>query len=228
MHEGAVVQMTTEWLATQLRARLTEAQAAWLTRAVELAADGRQSSLLQVYTEASRQLGSLPLLGAESLEPLFKQWSVTDAGRLRLLRARFDSNTSTQAATDAAECFEQGDSHEQQSWLRGAAYLPDPAYFLPLVIDACRTNILPLFEAITCENPYPARYFPEHNFNQLVLKALFNGVALARIHGLAGRANAQLARMASDYADERRAAGRAVPPDIHLALSGAAVRGIDS
>ena len=55
-----------------------------------------------------------------------------------------------------------------------AALLPDPERFCASSIDACRTNILPLFEAVACENPYPARYFPERNFNQMVLKAMFN------------------------------------------------------
>jgi hypothetical protein len=83
--------------------------------------------------------------------------------------------------------------------------------------DTCRTNILPLFESISCENPYPAHYFPELNFNQMVLKAMFNGIALARIVGLAGRHNAELTRMSNDYAAERTAAGRSVPADIDLA-----------
>ncbi len=89
---------------------------------------------------------------------------------------------------------------------------------LPQAVDACRTSIQPLFEAIACDNPYPAGHFPELNFNQMVLKALFNGVALSRIVGLQGRLNPEMSRMAGDYAAERRAAGRAVPADIDLAM----------
>ena len=44
-----------------------------------------------------------------------------------------------------------------------------------------------------------------------------NSIAIGRIVGLRGRMNPELARMASDYAAERRAAGRSVPPDIALA-----------
>jgi hypothetical protein len=55
------------------------------------------------------------------------------------------------------------------------------------------------------------------------MKSLFNGVPLARIVGLAGRRNAELSRMAADYAAERRAAGRTIPADIGLAAPGAAV-----
>jgi hypothetical protein len=148
-------------------------------------------------------------------------WTVEDAGRLLfLLTRREHAKDAARFAADATACYEQGDTREQQSWLRGVALLPDPEQYLPVAVDACRTNILPLFEAISCDNAYPARYFPERNFNQMVLKALFNNVALARIQGLADRANPELARMASDYAAERRAAGRSVPGDIALAMTG--------
>jgi hypothetical protein len=118
----------------------------------------------------------------------------------------------------ATECYELGDAREQQSWLKAVGLLPRPERFLAVAVDACRTNILPLFESIACENPYSSRYFPERNFNQLVLKALFMGVALTRIVGLSSRLNPHLSRMAGDYAAELRAAGRAVPGDLPLAL----------
>jgi hypothetical protein len=72
----------------------------------------------------------------------------------------------------------------------------------------------PVFEAIACENPYPAAYFPELNFNQMVLKAAFIGIALERILGLDARVTPELSRMGSDYASERRAAGHPVPADL--------------
>ena len=101
-----------------------------------------------------------------------------------------------------------------------AFLLPAPERFLETAVDACRSHIQPLFEAIARENPYPARYFPELNFNQMVLKALFTGVALARVIGCDGRVTSELSRMAADYASERRAAGRSVPPDIGMLTAG--------
>ena len=112
------------------------------------------------------------------------------------------------------ECYQQGDSREQQSWLRGLNLLPGRGRFLDAAVDACRTNIVPLLEAIACENPYPAAHFPELNFNQMVLKSLFNAIRMERILGLESRFNPELSRMADDYASEREAAGRDVPPDI--------------
>jgi hypothetical protein len=112
------------------------------------------------------------------------------------------------------ECFLQGDTRERQAVLRTVALLPDPARFVPLAVDACRTSVQPVFEAIACENPFPALYFSEQSFNQMVLKAVFIEVAVERILGLTARITPELRRMAADYASERRAAGRSVPDDV--------------
>jgi len=107
-----------------------------------------------------------------------------------------------------------GGMRERQAILRVLALLPHPERFLAIALDACRTSTQPVFEAIACENPYPAAHFPEPSFNQMVLKAVFTGVALARILDLDRRRTPELARMAGDYAAERRAAGRSVPADL--------------
>jgi hypothetical protein len=214
-----------EFLRTAVRSRGDSAARIWFDEALTQLADDT-GELVASYTKA-RRLGRAPLSlsaaeknGAAQLLPdvQFDHWTLEDAGRAALLlsaaTARPDS--FVRAATD---CYDQGDSAEQQSWLKSTALLPEPDQLLAIVIDACRTNILPLFEAIACENPFPARHFPERNFNQMVLKALFNKVALSRITGLAGRRNADLTRMAADYASERRAAGRMDPTDIGLAMT---------
>jgi hypothetical protein len=213
-----------EILELRVRAGLNEAAAGWFAKASGAAATGDRTALLRAYTEASRYLGRLPLPAGEATssapETRFNHWALEDAGRLVLLLKRHRAESSESFAADAIACYEMGDTREQQSWLRAVAFLPDAHRYLALVIDACRTNILPLFEAVACENPYPGRYFPEPNFNQMVLKALFNNVALARIEALSERVNPDLARMAADYAAERRAAGRSIPADIGLAMAG--------
>jgi hypothetical protein len=116
----------------------------------------------------------------------------------------------------ATSCFRAGDNEERRAVLRALPLLPEPARFVDLAVDACRTNVVPIFEAIACENPFPARHFPELHYNQMVLKAVFLGVRLARVIGLGERLTPELARMADDYAAERRAAGRNVPEDLAL------------
>ena len=217
-------------LQSALHARTSGEAARWFDGALRQAAEGPREALLRAYTEASLRLGRLPLAmpaeadfpppGAEGLA--LDHWTLEDAAREIFLLARADVLSPEAFEADARACFEMGDAREQLSWLRGVILLPAPERFLMLVIDACRTNILPLFEAVACENPYPRLYFPERNFNQVVMKALFNGVRLERIVGLPARVNTELARMATDFAAERRAAGRPVPADIGLAMTGAA------
>lgn len=211
-----------------LRARIPEAGRAWLDR--ELAAAGGRSldALARACTSAPRFVGRAPLalteaeaarIAAIDPELTLERWTMEDAARAALLLASAAADPAAFPAL-ASGCYEQGDAREQQSWLRALPLLPSADRFTALAIDACRTNIVPLFESIACENPFPARFFEERNFNQLVLKALFNGIAMARITGLERRLNGELSRMASDYVRERRAASRAVPADIWTVISG--------
>lgn len=206
----------------------------WLTPSTAAAVAGSTPDLLQLYTEASRRVppgafvsdASASSLPDDATQIRQGQWTGVDAARAVLLLAKADAVTPEQFFDAAVACYEHGDATEQRSWLRAVALLPDPRRFLDLVIDACRTNIVPNFEAVACENPYPARYFPDNNFNQLVMKAMFNGIRLERVTGLPTRANPDLARMAADFAAERRAAGRPVPIDIEMAVVGAEQRGL--
>jgi hypothetical protein len=112
------------------------------------------------------------------------------------------------------ELFYRGDNLEKQAVLRALILLPEPARFLQLGVDACRAHVQTVFEAVACDNPYPAAHFSDMQFNQMVLKALFTGAAIERIANWKLRNNPELVRMAGDFADERRAARRLVPPDI--------------
>jgi hypothetical protein len=212
-------------LLEMVRPRLSGEAWQWLEQALQESAGATLDALAVLYTRAAAKVGTTALSGVAAapdsrqpdVEPRFEGWTVADAARAALLLTVAERNRDGFVEA-AVACFERGDSAEQLSWLKSTAVLPLPDRFLLTVIDACRTSILPLFEAVACDNPYPSQHFPERNFNQLVLKALFNGVALSRIVGLSGRLNAELTRMAGDYADERRAAGRAVPADIGLAM----------
>ncbi len=204
-----------------LKARLSTQQLTWLTETSE-------ALLLSRYTAASRRLGkaALQLQPGEKARLLelnpdleLDHWGIDEAGRAVLLLNAAASMPDDDYERVVLQCYEFGDSRERQSWLRALSILPRCERFLSMAIDACRTNIIPLFEAIACENPYPARYFPELNFNQMVLKCMFNQVALRRIVGLKSRLNPELSRMATHYAAERKAAGREVPTDTGMVMS---------
>lgn len=89
--------------------------------------------------------------------------------------------------------------------------LPYPEQFRLQAAEGVRSNMTAVFNAVALQNPYPAEYFDDIAWNQMVLKALFVGSSLDLIQGLEKRANPTLAQMLTDYAHERRSAKRSVP-----------------
>lgn len=120
--------------------------------------------------------------------------------------------------------YQRGDAAEKHAVLVALPTLDDPARgrasagdsLLPLVWDALRTNDTRLVAAAL--GPYAARHLDDPAWRQGVVKALFTGVPLAGVAGLADRTDGELRRMVRDLAAERRAAGREVPPDALLVV----------
>lgn len=204
--------------------RLEQPAREWLARtSAAIGAAPDHGAFLEAFTAAARRLGrarlapteeeTARLAGAGVSWPI-GTWGADELGRVALLvtAAAHWPEAELEALVEA--CYRQADGAEREAMLRALPLLSAPERFLGIAVDACRSHIQPLFDAIACENPYPALHFPELNFNQLVLKALFTGVPLQRILGLEGRVTPELRRMAAGYASERRAAGRSVPPDI--------------
>jgi hypothetical protein len=112
------------------------------------------------------------------------------------------------------QLFETGDLYEQQALFAALPVLPFQKELIPRAIDGLRTNISLVFDAIALNNPFPATYFPEANWNQMVLKAIFMQRPLYQIQELESRRNLALADIARDFAHERWAAGRDVMPEL--------------
>jgi hypothetical protein len=141
-------------------------------------------------------------------------WSLVDYTRAALVSAALDQLPEAEQPQFVLQLFEAGEMGEQVSVLRTLSLLPGPERFVETGLQACRANALDVFEAMVCENPFLAAHFPPLNFNQAVMKAIFQGVSVRRIEGLEARITAELKRMAAGYASERRAAGRPVPADV--------------
>lgn len=142
--------------------------------------------------------------------------------RVALLLLACEGLSPGQQAELVGGLFRTGDNQERCAVLTALAILPAPEAHRETAVEACRTNVREVFEAIACDNEYPARWFSDAQFNQMVMKAVFSGIPLARVRGLELRLNAELRRMADDYAAERRAAGRPVPADLALVETGRA------
>ncbi|MFD6415267.1 EboA domain-containing protein [Streptomyces sp. NPDC060194] len=183
---------------------------------VEAALDEKAVSWLDAaLTEASVGLPTWQLSFAaagRATDPRLED----DVRVLILAEARPDPATLT-------TLYHQGTPAERRAVLTALPALVTTADAVPLVEDALRTNDTTLVAAAV--GPYAAAHLDPHAWRHAVLKCLFTGVRLAAVADLDRRAagDAELARMLSDFAAERTAAGRPVPDDLPhvLAVSGA-------
>ncbi|WP_428951238.1 EboA domain-containing protein [Streptomyces sp. cg35] len=191
-------------LRAQLDTTLTGAARAWLDQALAEAAahtgtrDEKAPPVWELrFAEAGRRTGQ----------------DHADATRVLLLHAaRADTDTLTRL-------YAQGTAAERCAVLTSLPHLVPGPEGLPLVEDALRTNDTRLVAAAV--GPYAAEHLPAHHWRHAVLKCLFTGVSVDAVAELWRRAHgdAELARMLDDFAQERTAAGRSVPEDLHRVLT---------
>ncbi|MDX2540363.1 EboA domain-containing protein [Streptomyces sp. WI04-05B] len=181
---------------------LTPEARVWLDTALaQVAAD--PTTVRALFPAVRRNCGRAPLPDGRTVD---------EAARALLLAAL---PLHGQALVDEVTALHRyGDPAEQRAVLRALPQL-DPertGRFLDLVRQTLRGNDTTLIEAAL--GPYAADHLPSDEYRQAVLKCVFCEIPLARVAGLDDRADAELARMLTDFAHERTAAGRPVPEDI--------------
>jgi len=199
---AALATATPAELRDHLVALLDEPARGWLRRALdEAAAHPGTHGPISVWelriAEAGRRCGPVH----------------ADAARVLILHA-------ARADADAlARVYYQGTGAERRAVLYALPHLVPGREGLPLVEDALRTNDTRLLTAAV--GPYAARHLDAHAWRHAVLKCLFTGVPVDAVADLDRRAHrdSELARMLTDYAAERTAAGRTVPADLHRVLT---------
>jgi len=211
-----------ELLVRWLRRQLSPEAMTWLEKSLaQLRTSGKDADLYMAVSLAARKAGKADLALSEAdvrdaqaaragWDP--RGWSADQAARVALLLS-LDNDPGR-----LSRCLDQlcitADVSELAAFYRGLPLYPDPPRYLARATEGLRTNMKNVFEAIAHRNPYPSEQFPEAAWNQMVLKAVFIGLALWPIANLDRRANAALARMLRDYAHERWAAGRPVSPEL--------------
>jgi hypothetical protein len=108
------------------------------------------------------------------------------------------------------DLFSVAEMNEQVSLYSALPVLPYPELWDKRCAEGIRSNIGSVLEAIMYRNPYPAEQLDEAAWNQMVLKAFFMDKQVRQIQGLDERANKELTRILTDYAKERKTAGRSV------------------
>lgn len=208
-----------EFLKKALEANAEPASLSWLAEQAEkIKTSSSPNPFFLAFSRASRYFKKEAVSWTESATVSLPEgvdptaWDSLQVARIYLVLQLPFQNESWQAILQ--QLFETADMYEQQALYAALPVLPYQEELVGRAIEGCRTNMSLVFDAIALHNPYPAHFFPEANWNQLVLKAIFMQRPLYCIHQLDQRRNPALAAMATDFAHERWAAGRAVMPEL--------------
>lgn len=156
---------------------------------------------------------------SEEVQDRYPQYTRITAMSLKDMMKSMAIETSCNSWTGAPESFSRllttlfqtGEIREQQLILLVLPLLRSKERFLPIATEATRTNIVPVFSSIALQNPFPQEHFTEHQWNQMVLKAIFVGCDISKIDGLQSRHNDALSETIFQYVKERHSASRTVP-----------------
>lgn len=142
----------------------------------------------------------------------------------RLVRVYFllllEQPSNPSSTSQIETLFDTAEINESIALFSALPLFNQPENWMHRATEAVRSNIGDVFNSFAFANPYPATYFTELAFNQVVLKCIFNDKPIHLIQGIDQRANQALADTLSDFAHERWAAGRTVPAHVwHLVVN---------
>ena len=212
----------TELLHSWITPRVEPAALAWLDDRAKTIATGDKKALFLGFGMVPRKVGKADLAlteaelaQAEAARPGWnpRGWSLDQLARTFLVLS-FPSDDAALYVQTLDQLFQAGEVGELVSLYQALPLLPNPASHVLRTAEGIRSNIKSVFCAIAHQNPYPAEQLNDEQWNQLVLKCLFIDVPLDPLIGLDRRANAKLMTTLIDFAHERRAAHRPIPPDL--------------
>lgn len=205
-----------------LQPRLEPAAWDWLLQQSTTVAQGDKKALFLSFGLVPRKVGKSDVVltpGELELSARIRpgwdprQWTVDEMARV-LLALRFPADDAAAYVAVLDQVFAAAEVQELIALYQGLPLYPHQSAHRWRCAEGQRSNIPAVFMAIAHHNPFPSEQLDDAQWNQLILKSLFIGVSLNPILGLDERANAALAQMLVDFAKERRAAGRAICPEL--------------
>lgn len=207
------------WLARQV----SETSLSWLEeKSHQIAQGATQRVFYTTFSAVPRYLGKQPLslfaedlLAADAIRTGWnpQHWSVDQAGRTLVVLSLPHTDVEKYLWI-LEQVFTTADVRESIALYQSLPLLPHPEHHRARAAEGVRSNMTTVFNAIALRNPYPAEYFDDLAWNQMILKAVFVGSPLYLIQGSDHRANPELGKMLLDYAHERWAAKRSVSPEL--------------
>ncbi len=214
-----------KYLASILELRSEGPAYQWFTERLDLILEKSSArELYLTYSLCATKFSSAVLEDIDLNDPALKNYliekkaSLLTIARIYLLGKVVATNTDV-FKEKVQNLIQIADTGELETFLKFLILLPNPEDYLFAGVEALRTNIAIVFDAIALKNPYPAAYFNDQQWNQMYLKAAFMQRDLGDIEAVDQRANKELTRIISDYAHERWAASRTIDPDFWRPVS---------
>lgn len=180
----------------------------WPAEAAQAAAGAGLARQSAVFASAGRICGRARLAA-------WPTWTCDDAARLLLLDVFVGGASGCDAAALLRRLYGRGDAHERRAVLRALPYLPTTAASIALTRslaeDALRTHDHRLVAAAMGPCGYA---LDAAVWRKGVLQCVHLGLPLTAVAGLDDRADCELSRMLADFARDREAAGRSIPPEV--------------
>ncbi|MBN7817039.1 EboA domain-containing protein [Algoriphagus pacificus] len=200
-----------------------EKSTVWLAQKREkILISGKEMDFFMAFSQASRYFKKNPLNLTEdqineiqSLSPGLRidLWDQLQLARVYLL-LQYPAADAASWKNTLQKLFETGDMYEIEALYAALPIMPYAEEMVARAREGLRTNITSVFDAVALNNPYPATYFDESAWNQMVVKAIFMQRPLFKIQNAEQRANQELADIIIDFAHERWSAGRDVIPEL--------------
>lgn len=195
----------------------------WLLQKSSTSAMDLMTAFVSAPRNLSKKIVQISSEQAQELQELVPDFSIQDWSLVRLVRVwlltQLEAKDPEHFIKNIDTLFDTAELNELVALYSALPLLSFPEQWLFRATDAVRSNMGFVFDAIALRNPYPALYFSEAAWNQLVLKTIFNDKPTYLIPGRETRTNQILASTLSDFAHERWAAGRSVPAPVWKLVS---------
>jgi len=202
---------------------ISDEESGWLTQKGNAAPIELMTAFVASPRFLPKKIVNVDLEQEKSLNKIVPGFSVNGWSLVRLSRVwlltQLNDTDKTAFIKNVETLFDTAEMNELVALYSALPILAYPEQWLFRATDAVRSNMGFVFDAIALHNPFPAKYFNELAWNQLVLKTIFNDKPVHFIYGLEERQNENLALILSDFAHERWAAGRSVAPNVWSLVS---------
>lgn len=216
---SSITKLLHSWLSRYVKSE----NLTWLNQKSEQIANGANARVFfTTFSAVPRYVGKQDLeLTPEDLQAAQAlrsgwfpaHWSVDQVARTIVVLALPHDDPEKYLHT-LEQVFTTADVGELVALYQSLPLLPHPESHRHQAAEGVRSNMTAVFKAVALQNPYPAEYFDDIAWNQMILKAIFVDSPIDLIQGIDRRANPALARMLINYAHERWAASRSVTPQL--------------